>query len=233
MFDRACIYNRIIEAREANAKLLGITAKPVLRSTEKHGSQLNFLCGPCDTADDWVHVREPYEQPVVPNVCTLIDCVQDTETTRERGEEHSQGGRICMRSNAAMASASMHSTSVHLGLAADSIAQADYDMASDRSLPIPNVGYQFTWGMLEPASPMPLAPPVLTPSPEREQRAEPEPPQGLAILAETAARRFAGNTQPSNATPIAGEYIEDLWVLEGEDTTCGLQAIALAACERG
>ena len=34
------------------------------------------------------------------------------------------------RRNAATSSASMHSTSVHLGLAADSVAQADYDMAS-------------------------------------------------------------------------------------------------------
>ena len=38
-----------------------------------------------------------------------------------------------MRSNAAVASASKHSTSVNLGLAANSVAQADYDMAPPRS----------------------------------------------------------------------------------------------------
>ena len=36
------------------------------------------------------------------------------------------------RQNAAVSATSMHATSVHLGLAADSVAQADYDMASAR-----------------------------------------------------------------------------------------------------
>ena len=85
------------------------------------------------------------------NDCTLTYDVQEPEATRKGGKEHSQGGRVCMRSNAAVASASKHSTSVHLGLAADPIAQADYDMAS----------YQDIWIELTPQSPVgKAAPPV-------------------------------------------------------------------------
>ena len=49
------------------------------------------------------------------------------------------------------------------------------------------------------------------------------------LLTEAAASRFATNTRPSDARP----NLRDIFVLRGKGNTCGLQAIALGACQRG
>ena len=141
LFDNAGFHAQLVKAREVNGKRLGVIAKPITRAMTKRRD-----CDFCSPEELERALRSAKVDAA--RACTIDDLSRalrgsKSEARSQGGEAfdevfciryHSQGGETFVQSNASVTSESKHNTSVNLGLAADSLAQPDYDMASSESI---------------------------------------------------------------------------------------------------